>query len=145
MLSRATDADRSHARARIQAAAATLLDAQADGTRTAWGAARDRRDEVIREAYLDGINTHEIVQLFEESGWPIARITVTRAHRAVERPPLFDTADAVERYRNGESPRDLARAYGCGTKAVTGALRRAGVEIRDRETAKRVHYAREEA
>lgn len=140
---RSTATDRT--RARVAVAAHALCTAEAGESRAAKWAARDVRDKVIREEYMAGVDTHDLVALFAEAGAPISRQQVIRIHGAVDRPPVFDVGEATERYGNGESLRDLGRAYGCSDRAVRKALVAAGVEIRDRETARRVHYAKDGA
>jgi len=137
--------DTARARARILAVAQAVRAAEAGESRAAIWAAKDLRDQVIREEYVAGVNTHDLVALFAEAGAPISRQQVIRIHGAADRPPLFDVADATERYRNGESLRDLGRAYGCSDRFLRKALVAAGVEIRDREEARRVHYAKDGA
>src|SRR6266705_166836 len=95
-------------RARILTAAYAIREADTTQSRAAKWAARDLRDQIIRDEYLAGVNTHEIVALLEEGGAPLSRQQVVRIHGA-DRPSGFNTAEAVERYRQGESLRDLSR------------------------------------
>lgn len=129
-------------RDRVLVAAHAIRAAEAGESRAAIWAAKDLRDRVIREEYALGVNTHDLVVLFAEAGAPISRQQVIRIHGAVGRPPLFDVAEATERYRRGESLRDLARAYECSDRFVRKTLVAAGVEIRGRDEARRVHYAK---
>ena len=133
------------ARERLLVAAHALRAAESEGSRGAIWTARDLRDRVIREEYLAGVNTHDIVALLKEGGVAISRQQVIHIHSNVERPPLFDVTEATERYRRGESLRDLGRAYGCSGNFIKKALAAAGVEIRGREEARRVHYAKDGA
>lgn len=149
MPARPAHAATERARQRLADAALSLRAAEAKvaAAEAARDALRDTRNEIIREEYANGADVHYLVGILEAAGIGLGRQHV---HRIVQggrkdASPLFDVADATERYRSGESLRDLGRAYGCSDRLVKKALVAAGVEIRDRETARRVHYAKDGA
>jgi len=53
-------------------------------------------------------------------------------------PPSFDVDTAIERYHRGESIKALSIEYRCSPRMVRRELEAAGVELRDRETAKQL-------
>jgi len=103
-----------------------------------YSRAAETRNQALRDAYANGVQVHELVKLLEDGGAPLGRQHV---HRIVAgaRPwkPAVDIAEATACYQQGASLRMLAKHFGCHENVVKKALIEAGVQIRDREAAKR--------
>lgn len=119
------------------AAAEAAYKAAIEAARNKRDAAIERRAEAVREAHEHGVDTKYLVELLKEGGTPLSRWRVIAMHGG-DRPITLDTDEAVRRYTAGESARAIAQDYRVGVNTLKKALTDAGVELRDRETAKQL-------
>ena len=97
----------------------------------------------VAEKYKNGMNTSQLAEEYNCSTSLIMKVLKSQnceirgkseRLQGINRHPVWDRADEViERYRNGESTQELARAYDCCDELIKKILKPAGFELSKRK------------